>query len=106
MELTGADKRVLKGLGNGLDPTIMVGKDGVSPAVLTAIREAHEHRELLKIRVLDNCPLHRKEVASLLENESGSALVQLLGRTILLFRRHPTEPKISLPSSPVLNQGS
>lgn len=104
MELTGADKRVLRGMGNTLDPTIMIGKDGVSPSVLSAIAEAHEHRELLKIRVLDNCPLHRKEVARLLERESGSSLVQLLGRTILLFRRHPTEPKISLPSSPVMNQ--
>lgn len=105
MELTGADRRSLRGLGNRLEATVFVGKDGVSDAVLAAIDEAHHGAELVKVRVLDTCPLHRKEVAALLEERSGSHLVQLLGRTVLLYRRDPETPKIPLPSMPLPGKG-
>ncbi len=99
--LTGADKRALRALGNGLKATIYIGKQGVSEDILQAIVDAHEHAELIKLKVLDTCPLDRHEAAAALEERSGSQLVQVLGRTILLFRRHPKKPVISLPSSPL-----
>jgi putative YhbY family RNA-binding protein len=101
MTLTGADKRALRALGNGLKATIYIGKQGVSEDILQAIADAHEHAELIKLKVLDTCPLDRHEAAAALEERSGSLLVQVLGRTILLFRRHPKKPLISLPSSPL-----
>jgi len=101
MELTGADRRALRALGNALKPLIFIGKRGVTDDILDAIRSAHEHEELIKLKVLDNCPVDRKEVGRDLERRSGSSLVQVLGRTILLFRRHPDKPAISLPSSPL-----
>jgi putative YhbY family RNA-binding protein len=101
MTLTGADKRALRALGNGLKATIYIGKQGVSEDILQAIVDAHEHAELIKLKVLDTCPLDRHEAAAALEERSGSQLVQVLGRTILLFRRHPKKPVISLPSSPL-----
>jgi RNA-binding protein len=96
--LTGADKRTLRALGNGLKVTIYIGKQGLSEDVLQAIADAHEHAELLKLKVLETCPLDRHEAAAALEEHSGSQLVQVLGRTILLFRRDPENPKISLRS--------
>ncbi len=101
MTLTGADKRALRALGNGLKATIYIGKQGVSEDILQAIVDAHEHAELIKLKVLDTCPVDRHEAAAALEERSGSLLVQVLGRTILLFRRHPKKPLISLPSSPL-----
>ncbi len=101
MTLTGADKRALRALGNGLKATIYIGKQGISAELLQAIETAHDHAELLKLKVLDTCPLDRHEAAAALDRESGSAVVQVLGRTILLFRRHPEKPVISLPSSPL-----
>ena len=92
-------------MGNTLSPVLFIGKEGVSEGVISAILEAHDHAELLKIRILDNCPLPRKEVARELESRSGSHLIQLLGRTVLLYRRHPETPKISLPSFPLSDQG-
>lgn len=105
MELTGADLRSLRALGNRLEVTVTVGKDGVSDAVLAALDEAHHGAELVKLRVLDTCPLHRKEVAAILRERSGSEMVQLLGRTVLLYRRDPEHPGISLPSMPLSGQG-
>ncbi len=101
MELTGADRRTLRALGNTLKPTVFIGRDGVSDDVLEAIEAAHRGAELIKVKVLDTCTRHRKEVAGELESRSGSEFIQLLGRTVLLYRRHPDEPRISLPSHPL-----
>jgi len=99
--LTGADRRALRALGNRLKPTVFVGKDGVSDEVLGAIDSAHHAAELVKLKVLDTCPLHRKEVGEELAARSASEVVQVLGRTVLLYRRHPEKPRISLPSAPL-----
>jgi len=96
--LTGADKRTLRALGNGLKVTIYIGKQGITEDVLQAITDAHEHAELIKLKVLDTCELDRHQAAAALEERSGSQLVQVLGRTILLFRRDPENPKIPLSS--------
>ena len=101
MVLTGADRRALRALGNGLKPTVFVGKDGVSGDVLRAVIEANRTSELLKVKVLEGCPLDRHEAARELDQRSGLTVVQVLGRTILLFRRHPENPRISLPSAPL-----
>ncbi len=101
IQLTGADRRALRALGNALKPTVFVGKDGVSDEVLGALESAHRSAELIKLKVLDTCPIHRKEVGVDLADRSGSEVVQVLGRTILLYRRHPEEPRISLPSAPL-----
>ena len=101
MELKGTDKRVLRGLGNTLKATIYVGKEGVSEALLTAVARALDSQELIKIKVLDTCGLHRKEVAAALDEQAEGQVVQVLGRTILIYRRHPEEPEINLPSHPL-----
>ena len=101
MQLTGKDRRFLRALGNPLKPTVMIGRDGPNEAVLAAIDDAHRTAELVKVRVLDTCDLHRREVAEQLDRDSRSVVVQPVGRTILLYRRHPEKPRISRPSAPV-----
>ncbi len=105
MELTGADRRALRALGNRLEPVVFVGREGISETVLGAIDEAHRHAELIKVKVLDTCAQPRKAVGAELESRSESTLVQVLGRTMLLYRRDPEKPRISLPSNPVSTTG-
>ena len=54
--LTGKQKRYLRSLGMTLEPVVPIGKDGVTPAVVNSADEAVEKRELIKVRVLQNCP--------------------------------------------------
>jgi RNA-binding protein len=105
MELTGADRRALRALGNRLEPVVFVGRDGVSSTVIGAIDEAHRRAELIKVKVLDTCTRSRKEVGDELGSCSESTLVQVLGRTVLLYRRDAEHPRISLPSRPVSAPG-
>jgi len=96
MELSGKQKRYLRGLGHHLKPVVMVGKDEVNEAVLASTDEALEIHELIKVKLQEGCIRERKSVAAELAAETGSAVAQVMGRTILLYRP-ATEPQIILP---------
>jgi RNA-binding protein len=49
------------------------------------------------VRVQQEAPIDRKEAATALADATGSVLAQVLGRTFLLYKRHPKEPRIVLP---------
>ena len=88
MAIRGKEVRALRAAGHSLTPALIVGRAGLSDEVLTAIdRELDEH-ELIKIKV-GKGPMKRKEVAALLPERTGAEVVQLLGRTILLYRKRP-----------------
>ncbi|MBK8215931.1 MAG: YhbY family RNA-binding protein [Myxococcales bacterium] len=94
-ETSGA-KRVLRGLGHDLDPVLAIGKDGLTEGVVEACRAALLAHELIKVRVLTEAPVDRKEVASELAKAAEATLAQVLGRTFLLYKRHPKKPKLRL----------
>lgn len=95
--LTGKEKRYLRSLANTLEPIVQVGKAGVNDSVLFSLNEALEARELVKVKVLKNCMDEVKDVAEALAEESHAELVQVIGRNVLLYRRHPKKPIIELP---------
>lgn len=95
--LTGKAIRHLRGLGHHLDPIVQIGKDGITEALVAATREALAAHELVKVRVGTEAPIDRKEAGVELAAATGAELAQTLGRTLLLYLRHPRKPKIVLP---------
>jgi RNA-binding protein len=91
-QLTGKQNRYLRGLGHGLSPFVMIGKHHLSDDVIKAADEALEAHELIKVRIQEGCLEDRKTVATELAKETGAAVVQILGKTFLLYR--PGEEKI------------
>jgi len=49
--------------------------------------------ELIKVKLGQECPETRFEVAERLAEEPGVNVVQILGRTVLLYKRHPQKPR-------------
>ena len=98
MKLTGKQNRYLRGLGHHLKPVVFVGKEEVNEAVISAVEEALEAHELIKIKLQDGCLSDRKEVAEELAAATGAAIAQILGKIILLYRPGK-EHEISLPKS-------
>lgn len=95
-QLTGKQVRFLRGQGHHLNPVVMIGKEGISSNLIDSTEEALDQHELIKIKLQESCLLERKEVAEDLASQTGAAVVQVLGRTILLFRRSDKE-LIALP---------
>ena len=87
--LTGKQKRFLRSLGMTLEPIVPIGKEGITPAV--------EKRELIKVRVLQNCPEDIEVAITTLAERTNCDLVQIIGRNGLLWRRNFKKPKIELP---------
>ncbi len=96
LKLNGKQVRFLKGLGHHLAPVVMIGKEETSPAVVASLEEALRVHELIKVKIQEGCLMDRKEVAGVLGELTRAAVVQILGKTILLYR--PSEErKIDLP---------
>ena len=58
---------------------------------------ALEARELIKLRVLDNCDLNAKEAAQIISEETDSDVVQVIGTRFVLYRESVDHKKIELP---------
>jgi RNA-binding protein len=99
MALTGKQHRHLRALGHHLEPIVQMGKQGLTTSVETAVEQALETHELVKVRLGTECPDDRGAVAEKLAAALKADVAQQLGRTILLYRRHPTKPKIVLPKA-------
>ena len=97
MALTGKQKRHLRSLGHNLTAVVQLGKEGISDNVVGAVDQALEDHELVKVRIGQNALVERKEAGDLLAERTKSDVAQVLGNTVLLYRRHPEEPKIKLP---------
>ncbi|UUZ85453.1 ribosome assembly RNA-binding protein YhbY [Paenibacillus sp. P26] len=95
--LTGKQKRYLRSMAHHLNPIFQVGKGGVNEHLIRHIEEALEVRELIKISVLQNCLEDRDEVAAELAEGAGAELVQVIGKTIVLYKESREHKKIELP---------
>jgi RNA-binding protein len=83
--------KFLRSLANKLPTMFQVGKDGVSKNQAMSISNALEAHELLKVSVLKNCEAETREVAFDLASATNSEIVQIIGRTITLYRKSKNE---------------
>ncbi|MFC4811297.1 ribosome assembly RNA-binding protein YhbY [Paenibacillus sp. GCM10023250] len=95
--LTGKQKRHLRALAHHLNPIFQVGKSGMNENLIRHIEEAIEVRELIKVNVLNNSTEDPKEVGEWVAAESGSELVQVIGKTIVLYKESKDHKTIELP---------
>jgi RNA-binding protein len=97
MTLSGRQRRYLRSLGHHLDPVVQIGKHGITDAVIKAADEAITTHELIKVKRGSECPTSRESIAEALADALRAEVVQELGHTLLLYRKHPKEPTIELP---------
>ena len=98
--LTGKQVRYLKGLGHHLKPVVMLGREGITDNVLKAANAVLRSHELVKVKIGNGCLLERRQAADTLAQRTNSEVVQILGKTILIYRVNPDrndEHKIKLP---------
>ena len=95
--LTNKQKSYLRSLAQSERAIFQIGKDGISAALINTLKDALKARELVKLSVLKTAPTDDlKELAFDLARLSGSEVVQIIGRTIILYKKGK-EPKILLP---------
>ena len=91
-QLSGAQRKHLRGLAHHVKPVVHVGKNGVTDPVLQEVVEALDSHELIKVKLVD--PQGRKkELADELASRSGGTRVGLVGNIVTLYRQHPDPEK-------------
>ena len=76
---------------------MLVGKDGIDVGLVAASEAALEQHELIKVRLGEHAGEDRRGLSAALAKAAHAELVQVLGRTLLLYRRRAVEPTIRLP---------
>ncbi|HBI30181.1 MAG TPA: ribosome assembly RNA-binding protein YhbY [Deltaproteobacteria bacterium] len=95
--MTGQQKRYLRGLAHALKPVVNIGKSGLTDEAFKQIEARLLTNELIKVKVMEHSPFSQKECAAKLDGREEVAVVQVIGKTIVLYRPHLEEPMITLP---------
>ncbi|MCR4566607.1 MAG: YhbY family RNA-binding protein [Pseudobutyrivibrio sp.] len=94
--MTNKQRAYLSSLASDMNPILQIGKASLTPEYTTAVDEALESRELIKINVLKNCFDDPKQMAQILSERTHSEVVRVIGRKIILYRP-AKKPVIKLP---------
>ncbi len=86
-------RKALRGAGHHLSPVVQVGKEGVSDAVLRQLDDQLAAHELVKVKIGSESPEDRFEAAERLGDATRAQIAQVLGRTVLVYRKHPEKPR-------------
>jgi RNA-binding protein len=97
--MTGKQKRHLRALAHPLKPLVNLGKQGLSPETRREIESQLLDHELIKCKVLDSCPLSKKECAEEISKQTEIEVIQVIGKTIVLFSPLLEDSKIIFPSA-------
>ncbi len=92
--LTSKQRATLRGIASTSETILQIGKGGIRDALIQQVKDALKKRELIKLRVLENCPLDAREAAAELAEQTKSEVVQVIGSRFVLFKRNPQAPVI------------
>lgn len=96
--MTSKQRAYLKSLAMTMEPILQIGKSSLTPEFTESVKEAVDARELIKISVLQNCMDDPREMAQILAERTGSQVVQVIGKKIVLYKEGKKEKKkIQLP---------
>ena len=85
--ITGKQRSELKRMAQEIKPTVMIGKEEVTPTVIAAIDDYLAAHELVKVQIQDGAVLDPKETANGIAEELGADFVQAIGRKFVLYRQ-------------------
>lgn len=95
--ITGKQRSYLKKLAHDLEPTVYLGKSGLTDNIKKELETGFETRELVKVKIQESCLLDPKELANQLAEELGAEFVQAIGRKFVLYRESKDNKQIELP---------
>ena len=90
--LSGKDRAALRAEAHHLTATVHVGQHGLTPTLIQSLDDALRTRELVKVQLGRQVELKAKEAAQSLAEATSSSVVQVIGKTVTLYRENPEIP--------------
>jgi RNA-binding protein len=91
IELTPAQRKEKRGEAHHLDPVVMIGADGLTPAVVKETEAALKAHGLIKVRVFSDDRAAREATLAELAATLNAAPVQHIGKLLVLWRPLPAK---------------
>jgi putative YhbY family RNA-binding protein len=89
IELSIAERKAHRAEAHHLDPVVMIGGDGLTPAVVKETDAALNSHGLIKVRVLGDDREQREQMYQQLCDQLGAAPIQHIGKLLVLWRPKP-----------------
>lgn len=93
IELTTAERREHRADAHHLDPVVLVGADGLTPAVRKEIDAALNAHGLIKVRVFGDDRAAREAMYQQLADDLNAAPIQHIGKLLVLWRPVPAKAR-------------
>ncbi|MBO5089950.1 MAG: ribosome assembly RNA-binding protein YhbY [Clostridia bacterium] len=94
--LNSRQRAQLRGIANDYETILQVGKSGISENTIKQVNDALEARELIKLRVLETCPISSRQAADELAVATKADVVQVIGSRFILYRESKDNKTIKL----------
>lgn len=94
IELSIAERKAHRAEAHHLDPVVMIGNEGLTPAVKKETDKALDAHGLIKIRVLGDDRAQREAIYQELANELNAAPIQHIGKLLVLWRPKPKKARV------------
>lgn len=95
--ITSKQRRFLKSLAHELEPTVYIGKAGITENIIKELETGLELRELVKVKLQEGCELPAKEVANEMAEKLQAEFVQAIGHKFTIYRKSQEHQQIELP---------
>lgn len=89
MALTSKERAALRGEAHHLSASVHVGQHGISDSLKASLDDALRTHELVKIQFGKNTDVAAKDAANGLAEAMGADVVQVIGKTVTLYRENP-----------------
>ena len=86
IQLTPAERKEKRGDAHHIDPTVMIGADGLTPAVLKEAEVALKSHGLIKVRVFSDDRAAREAMLTEMADKLDAAPIQHIGKLLVLWR--------------------
>ena len=93
IQLTPAERREQRAAAHHLDPVVLIGGDGLTPAVKKEIDAALNAHGLIKVRVCNDDRTARELMYQELTAELNAAPIQHIGKLLVLWRAQPAKER-------------
>jgi len=93
LTLTPAERKELRGQAHHLNPVVLVGADGLTPAVLKEADAALKAHGLIKVRMFSDVREDRTQALATLSEMLNAGAVQHIGKLLVLWRPVPAPAK-------------
>ena len=95
--ITSKQRSFLRSLAHELEPTVYIGKSGITDNIVKEMETGLEYRELVKVKLQEGCELAPKDAANELADLLRAEYVQAIGRKFTLYRESKDHKQIELP---------